>query len=72
MRVEENINTKLLTSLFYLNCLFVLSSAPTVITDDYQDAKNAYKIKDYKMTYQLWLPLAKKGNAEASCVENSI
>ena len=38
----------------------------------YQDAKNAYKIKDYKMAYQLWLPLAKKGNAEASCVENSI
>ena len=57
---------------FYLNCLFVLSSAPTVIADDYQDAKNAYKIKDYKMAYQLWLPLAKKGNAEASCVENSI
>ena len=33
--------------------------------DDFQDGVDAYKRKDYKTAYKLWLPLAEQGNAKA-------
>ena len=33
--------------------------------DDFQDGFDAYKRKDYKTAYKLWLPLAEQGDADA-------
>ena len=52
-----------LTFLLALTFLFLFSSG--VFGDDFQDGIDAYKRKDYKTTYKLWLPLAKQGDAKA-------
>jgi len=52
-----------LTFLLSLTFLFLFSSV--VFGDDYQDGVDAYKRKDYKTAYKLWLPLAEQGNAKA-------
>ena len=54
---------KPLTFLLALTFLFLFSSV--VFGDDYQDGVDAYKRKDYKTAYKLWLPLAEQGNAKA-------
>ena len=54
--------TKKLTFLLSLTFLFLFSGS--VFADDFQDAVDAYKRKDYKTAYKLWLPIAEEGNAE--------
>ena len=51
--------------LIVLSFLFLFSSSSVVFGDDYQDGVDAYKRKDYKTAYKLWLPLAEQGNALA-------
>ena len=36
-----------------------------VYADNFQDGVDAYNRKDYKTAYQLWLPIAEQGDAEA-------
>jgi len=57
--------TKPLTFLLALTFLFLFSGSSVVFGDDYKDGRDAYNRQDYKTAYKLWLPLAKKGNAEA-------
>ena len=52
-----------LTFLLALTFLFLFSGS--VYSDDFQDGVGAYKRKDYKTTYKLWLPLAEQGKASA-------
>ena len=61
--VQINIKKTKLTFLLSLTFLFLFSSV--VFGDDYQDGVDAYKRKDYKTAYKLWLPLAEQGNAKA-------
>ena len=39
--------------------------AVPVYADNFQDGVDAYNRKDYKTAYQLWLPIAEQGDAEA-------
>ena len=55
--------TKPLTFLFALTFLFLFSGS--VYGDDLLDGLNAYKNKDYKKAYKLFLPLAEQGNVVA-------
>ena len=55
--------TKSLTFLLSLTFLFLFSGS--VFADDFQDAVDAYKRKDYKTAYKLFLPLAEQGDADA-------
>ena len=55
--------TKPLTFLLSLTFLFLFSGS--VFADDFQDAVDAYKRKDYKTAYKLFLPLAEQGDADA-------
>jgi uncharacterized protein len=57
--------TKPFTLLLAFTFLFLFSSTSLVAGDEFQDAKEAYKKKDYEMAYKLFLPLAEQGNAEA-------
>ena len=52
-----------LTFLLSLTFLFLFSGS--VFADDFQDAVDAYKRKDYKTAYKLFLPLAEQGDADA-------
>ena len=52
-----------LTFLLALTFLFLFSSSSVVFADDFQDGFDAYKRKDYKEAYKLWLPLAEQGYA---------
>ena len=36
-----------------------------IFNDDFEHALDAYKRKDYKAAYKLWLPIAEQGNADA-------
>ena len=54
--------TKPLTFLLALTFLFLFSGSSVVFGDFIDDA---YKRKDYKTAYKLWLPLAEQGNAKA-------
>jgi len=54
---------KQLTFLLSLTFLFLFSSG--VFGDDFQDATDAYKRKNYETAYKLILPLAEQGNASA-------
>ena len=63
IRYSYRMKTKPLTFLLSLTFLFLFSSV--VFGDDYQDGVDAYKRKDYKTAYKLWLPLAEQGNAKA-------
>ena len=56
--VQTNIMKTKLTFLLSLTFLFLFSSV--VFGDDYQDGVDAYKRKDYKTAYKLWLPLAEQ------------
>ena len=56
---------KKLTFLLALTFLFLFSGSSVVFADDFQDGVDAYKRKDYKTAYKLWLPLAEQGNAKA-------
>ena len=58
--------TKPLTFLLSLTFLFLFSGS--VFADDFQDAVDAYKRKDYKTAYKLFLPLAEQGNAFAQAL----
>ena len=55
--------TKPLT--FLLALTFLLLFCGSVFADDFQDAVDAYKRKDYETVYKLYLPLAEKGDAKA-------
>ena len=55
--------TKPLTFLLALTFLFLFSGS--VFADDFQDAVDAYKRKDYKTAYKLFLPLAEQGDTSA-------
>ena len=57
--------TKPLTFLLAFTFLFLFSSSSVVFADDFQDGFDAYKRKDYKEAYKLFLPLAEQGNAFA-------
>ena len=48
-----------------LTFLLLFSGSSGVFGDDYQDGEDAYKRKDYKTAYNLWLPLAEQGDADA-------
>ena len=54
--------TKKLTFSLALTFLFLFSGSFVVFGDFIDDA---YKRKDYKIAYKLWLPLAEQGNAFA-------
>ena len=55
--------TKQLTFILALTFLFLFSGS--VYGDDLQDGGDAYKRKDYKTAYKLFLPLAEQGQASA-------
>ena len=55
---------KQLTFLLSLTFLFLFSGSSVVFGDSIDDA---YKRKDYKTAYKLWLPLAEQGYADAQC-----
>jgi len=57
-----------LTFLLSLTFLFLFSGTSVVFGDDYQDGVDAYKRKEYKTAYKLWLPLAEQGNAKAQYI----
>ena len=54
---------KQLSFLLALTFLFLFSGS--VFADDFQDATDAYKRKDYETAYKLILPLAEQGFAKA-------
>ena len=58
-------NRKILTFILTITFLLFLDSPSIAVIDDYQDAVDAYNREDYKTSYQLMLPLAKKGFAQA-------
>ena len=51
---------KLIRSFFFI---FFVGSSSVVFAGDLQDGIDAYKNKDYKTAYKLWLPLAGQGDA---------
>ena len=66
--VQINIMKTKLTFLLTLTFLFLFSCSSFVFggdNQDFQDGVDAYKRKDYKTAYKLWLPLAEQGNAKA-------
>ena len=58
-------NKTKLTFLLSLTFLFLFSGSSVVFGDDYEDATDAYKRKDYKEAHRLILPLAEQGFAPA-------
>ena len=58
-------NRKILTFILTITFLLFLGSPSIAVIDDYQDAVDAYNRKDYKTSYQLMIPLAEKGFAQA-------
>ena len=61
----KKMNRKILTFILTITFLLFLDNPSIAVIDDYQDAVDAYNIEDYKTSYQLMLPLAKKGFAQA-------
>ncbi len=57
--------TKPLTFLLALTFLFLFGGSSVVFADDFQDGVDAFKRKDYKTAYKLFLPLAEQGDADA-------
>ena len=66
MGYSYRMKTKSLTFLLSLTFLFLFSGS--VFADNFQDAVDAYKRKDYKTAYKLFLPLAEQGNAFAQAL----
>ena len=58
-------NRKILTLILTSIWLLFLASPSIAIVTEYQKAVDAYKKEDYKTSYRLILPLAKKGLAQA-------
>ncbi|SVB19145.1 uncharacterized protein METZ01_LOCUS171999, partial [marine metagenome] len=58
-------NKKALTFLLSSTLLLFLSTPSIAVIDDYQEAVDAYSRGDYITSYQLILPLAEKGFAQA-------
>ena len=58
-------NRKILTFILTSICLLFLTTPSIAIVTEYQKAVDAYKKEDYKTSYKLILPLAKKGFAQA-------
>ena len=56
---------KLTTFLLALSFLFLFSGSSVVFGDDLKDGLDAVNRGDFKTAYQLWLPLAEQGNADA-------
>jgi uncharacterized protein len=62
---KSPIKIKSITLLSALTFIFLLTSSSVIFADDFQDGVDAYNRKDYKTAYQLWLPIAEQGDAEA-------
>ena len=58
-------NKKNLTFTLTITFLLFFGSPSIAVIDEYQDAVDAYNRKDYKTSYQLMIPLADKGFAQA-------
>jgi len=58
-------NRKILTFILTSICLLFLARPSIAIVTEYRKAVDAYKKEDYKTSYKLILPLAKKGFAQA-------
>ncbi len=58
-------NRKNLTFNLTITFLLFLCNPSIAVIDEYQDAVDAYNREDYKTSYHLMLPLAKKGFAQA-------
>ena len=58
-------NKKIQILIFTTALLLFLSSPSIAVIDDYQGAVDAYNREDYKTAYELMLPLAEKGFAQA-------
>ena len=54
--------------LSFILCLFITSPlfATSSFANDYEAGKQAYDAGDYETAYEIWLPLAKEGDAEAA------
>ncbi len=62
---RQEMNRKVLTLILTSIWLLFLASPSIAIVTEYRKAIDAYKNKDYKTSYNLILPLAKKGFAQA-------
>ena len=58
-------NRKNLTFTLTITFLLFFGSPSIAVINEYQDAVDAYNRKDYKTSYQLMIPLADKGFAQA-------
>ena len=58
-------NKKNLTFTLTITFLLFFGSPSIAVIDEYQDAVDAYNREDYKTSYQLMIPLADKGFAQA-------
>jgi len=51
--------------LLVFTSLIIFSVVSKVFFNDFQNGWDAYVKKDYKIAYEIWLPLAEKGNSKA-------
>ena len=58
-------NTRQIVLLLTISVLFFFSISSAANADDLQDAKDAFKRKDYETAYKLFLPLAEQGISDA-------
>ena len=58
-------NTKKLIILLVFTSLFIFSFVSKLFFNDFQNGWDAYVKKDYKIAYELWLPLAEQSNSKA-------
>jgi TPR repeat protein len=58
-------NIRQLTILLAFTSLIIFSVVSKVFFNDFQSGWDAYVKKDYKIAYELWLPLAEKGDSKA-------
>ena len=61
----KKMNRKNLTFTLTITFLLFFGSPSIAVINEYQDAVDAYNRKDYKTSYQLMIPLADKGFAQA-------
>jgi uncharacterized protein len=57
--------TKQFTILLVFTSLLIFSIVTRLFFNDFQNGWNAYIKKEYKIAYDLWLPLAKQGDSKA-------
>ena len=58
-------NIRQLTILLVFTSLLIFNVVSKVFFNDFQNGWDAYVKKDYKVAYELWLPLAEKGDSKA-------